>query len=83
MLGQVELKKELVRAMNDQDFDYVEGIDEVELFVNDFILTNGYTVTEFIVESIDGFKRHLRIFCIRNDETKFSVYIEITVNEFQ
>lgn len=80
-MGIEELKDELPRAMNEQEFTFVgDGLIVVEEFIRNFLLTNGYELVTFIMEEITGARRSLRIW-INSLQYSVGTYIELTIHD--
>ena len=77
-MGFENIKLELIRSMNEQDFDYVEGLVEVETYISEYLLIYGHELTSFISEELDGSRQHLRIWC-QDVVYQRSYYMEFTV----
>ncbi len=78
-MGIDELKSELPRAMNEQDFTFIgDGLVIVEEFIRNFLLANGYELVTLIMQEITGSRRTLRIWISSNS---VGTYIELTVHD--
>jgi len=81
--GFEDVKPELIRSINEQDFVYVgEGLIEVESYIGDYLLSYGYKLTSFSMQELRGSRRHLKIGCadiISSLMIGKSYFMELTV----
>lgn len=61
MIGIDDLKKGLVTELNTMTFSYKSDMDQVEDFVGDYLVLNGYVLSTFRVTDIPNNNRYMTI----------------------